>query len=547
MIKLSISYTICAAAMLLAACAKDDATPAPVSGVQLSITVTDGGYAPAGGARPASASEQGTAPGAYKVPATRAAGSTAADAPITRAAENGYATEFTTGDRCGLYIVRGGAVTAANVRLTASAGQNGAVAWTPDASAGTLWHTPGDRYFVYYPWQAAPQDAPTAGQTFDAADDAAFFAALIASWSPAANQSDYAAGYTASDLMTAEATVGNSAGGSVPLSFSMTHRMALVVVELPGTISLDGTIESVTAAFSGEVQPCRMADHTYRYLVNPAAATAPTLEGSYNNGTHRVFSIYPADIAGGSYKTYKVDGGMIREKAVQAGDYFCSDGSYSAELDPKKTVIGIVFQTDPARIGDAEKEALKAKGVTAPRGLVMAVKNAAKGVQWGPVGWQENLLNCESPEQNNDDNSGYGNCAQIRTSYSNFENYPAFKAADDYNTTCPAPAATTGWYLPATGQWYDILRNLGGLADWDHAEGYGDFVWTGQGDVCAALNRWMSGVTGADLFDATNDFWSSSQFSNINARHWSISSNGEVKCCWDAKEFELGVRPILAF
>ena len=38
-------------------------------------------------------------------------------------------------------------------------------------------------------------------------------------------------------------------------------------------------------------------------------------------------------------------------------------------------------------------------------------------------------------------------------------NYPAFKAADDYNTTCPVPATTTGWYLPASGQWWDILQN----------------------------------------------------------------------------------------
>lgn len=475
--KLSISYTICAAAMLLAACAKDNAPqPAPETGAQLSIAIFDGGYVPADG-----------------VTSNSKSGATASGTPVTRAAENGYATQFTAGDACGLYIVSGGTVTVANVRLTASAGSGDAVVWTPDASAGTLWFTPGDRYFVYYPWQAAPQGAPTAGQTVDAADDGAFFAALIDAWEPAADQSDYVAGYTASDLMTAEATVGDSAGGNVPLSFAMTHRMALAVVELPGTISLDGDIESVTAAFSGEAQPCRMADHTYRYLVNPDAPTCPTLEGSYDDGAQRAFSIVPSGIAAGGYKTYKVDGGITEETTLQVGDYFFSDGSHSARLNPKKTVIGIVFQINPDRIGEAEKEALKAKGVIAPRGLVMAVKNAGTNLTWGPYEVVEGLTYCDTEEDNNNDISGYGNCEHIRKAYSNFDNYLAFKAADDYNTVCPAPATTTGWYLPASGQLYDLLRNLVGLADWDAAGNHDrDYEWFDQGDVPAALNAWMA-------------------------------------------------------
>lgn len=527
--KLSISYTICAAAMLLAACAKDNAPqPAPDTGAKLTITVIDGGYAPAEGVSKSGATASGT--------------------PVTRAAENGYATQFTAGDRCGLYIVRGGVVTAANVLLTASAGPEGAVVWTPDASAGTLWHTPGDRYFVYYPWQAAPQGAPATGQTVDAADDAAFFAALIAAWEPAADQSDYAAGYTASDLMTAEATVGDSAGGNVPLSFEMTHRMALAVVELPGSLSLDGDIESVPAAFSGEVQPCRMADHTYRYLVNPAAPTVPTLEGTYDNGTTKGFSIVPSGIAGGSYKTYKVDGGITEETTLQVGDYFYSDGSHSARLNPKKTVIGIVFQTDPERIGAAEKEALKAKGVIVPRGLVLALKNAGEGITWSTSRADEDLINCELIEQNDKDISGYGNCELIRATYGGFDNYPAFAAADAYNTSCPAPATTTGWYLPASGQWYDILLNLGGLADWDAAEAFvGDYSWSLQKSICTNLNKWMSDVADADQFNDSNDFWSSSEFSYENARYWNINSSGSVNCYWNSKGMELGVRAVLAF
>lgn len=523
--KRQFNYTICAAAMLLAACAKDNAPqPAPDTGAQLSIAIFDGGYVPADGVTSYSKS-----------------GATASGTPVTRAAENGYATQFTAGDACGLYIVSGGTVTVANVRLTASAGYGDAVVWTPDASAGTLWHIPGDRYFVYYPWQATPQGAPTAGQTVDADDDAAFFAELIAAWEPAADQSHYAAGYTASDLMTAEAVIGSPAGGSMPLLFEMTHRMALAVVEMPRTTA-------VAAEFSGEAQPCRMADHTYRYLVNPAAPTVPTLEGIFDNGTTKGFSIVPSGIAGGSYKTYKVDGGSMPENGVQVGDYFYSDGSCSTELDPNKTVIGIVFQSDPARIGTAEKEALRAKGVIAPRGLVLALKNAGEGITWSTTRADEDLINCELIEQNDKDISGYGNCKLIRATYGGFDNYPAFAAADAYNTSCPAPATTTGWYLPASGQWYDILLNLGGLADWDAAEAFvGDYSWSLQKSICTNLNKWMSDVADADQFNDSNDFWSSSEFSNENARYWNINSSGSVNCYWNSKGMELGVRAVLAF
>lgn len=567
--------------MLLAACAKDDAPqPAPETGAQFSIAIFDAGYAPAGGVRPAdsntmAASETGTAAGAYVAPATRKAGAPAADAPITRAAENGYATEFMAGDRCGLYIVRGGTVTAANVRLTASAGQNGSVAWTPDASAGTLWHTPGDRYFVYYPWQAAPQGAPTVGQTVDADDDGAFFAALIDAWEPAADQSDYVAGYTASDLMTAEATVGASSGGSVPLVFAMTHRMALAVVELPGTVYTftnegiaDYTVP-LAAAFGGEAQPCRMADHTYRYLVNPAA-TLPTLEGSYIDDTQRGFSINSAGIAGGRYKTYQVDGGTVtKQHTLQVGDYFLSDGHLLAkDADPATVqaaeVVGIVFQTDPARIGEGEKEAL---GGTV-HGLVVATKAPEQTYMWFHDGAtyvrDETEVGMSNIHDENDyvatfmaadaDIEGYRNNKIIRekraTDYA-AGYYPAFKAAGDFEGEVAAPAATTGWYLPSNGQWFDILRGLGGAVlntERIYNFGQGDPFWISQFKIVQKMNDVSQHVQDKTAFVDQGFYWSSSAASSFDARvlHFD-STEGTVYCITDYKGHDIYVRPVLAF
>lgn len=255
---------------------------------------------------------------------------------------------------------------------------------------------------------------------------------------------------------------------------------------------------------------------------------------------------------------------------LKFGDYYYSDGTTSdgglrgiyvdgslrmAAVKPApeadKTVIGIVFQTDPARIGDAEKKALREKGgVVVPRGLVMALKNADELSMWGPFESDEELPNCVTKEDVNNDISGYGNCELIRQTRDDFDRYFAFTAADDYNKTCPAPETTTGWYLPASGQLYDMLRNLGGLADWDAAtDDDNDFSWGNQGDVPAALNKWMEAVDSADkkIFSSDDSFWSSSEYSDGYARCWHIRSNGKVDCDWNYKGGGYAVRPVLAF
>ena len=64
---------------------------------------------------------------------------------------------------------------------------------------------------------------------------------------------------------------------------------------------------------------------------------------------------------------------------AQIGDFYMNDGSLvsgSTDLtdEQKSACIGIVFQTDVNRIGNAEKEDLAGKKVK-PHGLVMALKN----------------------------------------------------------------------------------------------------------------------------------------------------------------------------
>lgn len=258
---------------------------------------------------------------------------------------------------------------------------------------------------------------------------------------------------------------------------------------------------------------------------------------------------------------------------LKIGDYFYSDGTWSDGGLRKiyadgsmhieyykpvplrgKTVVGIVFQTDKSRIGKKEKE--KLGGENKAHGLVMAVKNAnaAEKVIWSNESRYLDLLNdCVSKSNNYSDISGYGNCESIRSLEGNFDKYPALQAVDGYNTTCPVPTTTTGWYLPSSGQWWDILQNLGGCPAL--ADGYqqtssdiNEFFWSNQGNVPDALNKWMWGIDGWDKFSYYHQFWSSSKFKGNTMRYWVANSDdGWISCRWGNVNFQLYVRPVLAF
>ncbi|MCZ2518813.1 fimbrillin family protein, partial [Bacteroides fragilis] len=327
--KRNILHTLWAAALLLTACTQEELPlPGADNAAPLAITITDGGYALT----------------------TSADGSQKA---ATRATEDGYRTEFTASDACGLYLVRNGAIVYDNVKLTATAGTNGSLTWQPEAGVTLAGGMAGEKYFLYYPYQETAKMAGKVNAT-DTTSDGDFFATLINDWQPEADQSDYTQGYTASDLMTATGS-GSKADGKLSLSFSMTHRMALAVVEMPKTVykftdtSIPDYVIATTADFSGEAKPCRNTDGTYRYFVRPGQGNTVTLTGSYADGKKEFF-ITPNNISVSSYKTYKVDGAPTIDKDhnLQVGDYLLADGNIVGKdetltEEQKASVIAIVF------------------------------------------------------------------------------------------------------------------------------------------------------------------------------------------------------------
>lgn len=272
-----------------------------------------------------------------------------------------------------------------------------------------------------------------------------------------------------------------------------------------------------------------------------------TIEGSKLSVTASSSIGWTDGASGSGSVTLPIGNKMAKDAEI--GDFYMSDGTLvgkGATLTPeqKAACIGIVFQTDPNRIGKAEKDA----GYT--HGLVMAVKNAASHVTWGPLVTETELTNCMSWDACKNDISGLGNCRIIKA-LDDWSNYPAFKAAEDYKTACSAPANTTGWYLPAAGQLYDMLVNLGKLPTTEPDNSGYSYYWSAQAQTVADnLNNCMNSVTDKDNFELVQYFWSSSEYTFNIARYWALSSSNLVNCGFHTKNDSYDfykVRAVLAF
>jgi len=243
--------------------------------------------------------------------------------------------------------------------------------------------------------------------------------------------------------------------------------------------------------------------------------------------------------------------------------YYYSDGTWGS-YNPTKTAIGVVFSTTTSSTDQA-------KGWT--HGYVMALTNAQStgGITWAPSAYQStsefgasNYVNTVALEES--DMDGYSHCQTIKSkagSSLSSSYYSPFYYALNYGTASvggtqyAAPSGTSGWYLPSIGQWYTIMKKLGGVTtavdNNDPARGY----WTATGNAsftaAAAINTYLNPVNGG-IIDCSSSaqrwFWTSSEFMASAACAAFFNTGGELgmdgtgKASTDATN---RVRAVLAF
>lgn len=408
------------------------------------------------------------------------------DGIYTKSSEQGYTTEFTAGDQIGVFAVKNNQIIAEvnNLCLTAT-DNNGALVWK-DAGGNAPLKFDGAVYYAYYPYQSSL----TGTLVLTATDADSFFANVVSNWTPSTDQGVYTK-YTAQDLMTAQGVISNG-----ELSFSMQHEMALAVIELPGTKykfsnANPSVPDYITAPLDTKFdgyRPYRMNDGMYRYLVKPGSTNK--LTGSYTNASNAAkgWEANPAGISSGSYKTFKVDGGIanvISGYNLQLGDYMLKDGtlvSKDVTLSPtqQSNCIGRVFWIDPAAWDHSSSGT-----PTGYFGKIVSPESPS-GNSWGP----ENVTTGATSETD-----GIMNMAVI-TAITNWKtNYPVFAWVDSKNIigTTYSSGLTGIWYLPAKDE-LEVLRN-------SNIVSFPNYRWSSTENTLNTTQAWSRDIIGADPND----------------------------------------------
>ena len=232
---------------------------------------------------------------------------------------------------------------------------------------------------------------------------------------------------------------------------------------------------------------------------------------------------------------------------MQMGDFYYSDGTWSAPFtvsvdaaanSTSPTIIGIVLKVGKDDFGDWKDDCTyQTKGgstMTTIRGYVLALENANNGSDcvWGSKGtsvvYEENGVDMMNRERNTGF-YGYKNTQAI-ISFNEGKSgtlssaFPAtYYATTGYEASYPAPANSSGWFLPSAGQCKYWLNN--------------------QGTLLESVQK----ATGNSSYNWNDWYWSSSEHSsNPGSGAWYVNFSDSI-VDGGTKSGQVPVRSCLAF
>lgn len=411
---------------------------------------------------------------------------TAATRSSEEKSEEELVTRFTGGDRLGLIIETAGSVE--HVVYTYNGSQ-----WTSSAS---LYYDPDATYTAYYPYRSEFD-----GKTPDE---------VSAAFSPMQDQSDYATGYAASDFMMCRNVAWNT--GQKALQINLEHQYSLLrmPLQLPMTVTCGGeqyqfTISATDVAFHIGGQPYRawIDGDGYARLILKSTATQTEVKAAYtytcmDETSRGEYSATTLMLQSGMY--HDLSSPLIKDFGVYArtrtGDYYIASeydgnpyylipGEVTDIKEAKDNCIGVVLKAGRDTEGNwADNGTYTLKNNTTSmseiHGYVLALRDANGGCQWGSFG---TVVGCDRNQTTGF--NGYSNTQIIvaKAQGGNLQDaFPAaYHAAIGYEAQYPAPANTSGWFLPSGGQcqyWlnhreviFRSIQNAGG-------DGWKDWYWS---------------------------------------------------------------------
>lgn len=146
--------------------------------------------------------------------------------------------------------------------------------------------------------------------------------------------------------------------------------------------------------------------------------------------------------------------------AMEVGDYYYSDGTWSAALNSEKTCIGVVYAVDAQ---NGEKASDYDGDYARIKGYVMALESTTRlefcsKEMYGTIDFTGLELN----------QGGYKNTKALfadsrYTQYS--DNFPVVKVFVDFKGQALAPNSSSGWYIPSIEQLIDMTTSYFGEGD----------------------------------------------------------------------------------
>ena len=442
----------------------------------------------------------------------------------TRASESELSTTFTNGDQLGVIVTYKGKTPEHFVYT-----YNGS-AWT---SSTPVYYDNKAGYAAYYPYRKEL--------------DGKSLADVKAAFTPLTDQSDYATGYAASDLMTCENPELNQTDKK--LSISLTHAFSMLRMstsDIPVKIKCADN-KTYEYQLPGTDIAFRVGNTYYRAWVDNdgyARAIVPSSSGGNSGGGNSQITVEShytvsgkraktastvSPFASGKYYTITfpttaTDLGEYQLSDARMGDFYCvfSDESgtttgfvfpqeaVSLPDDLKSSCIGIVMKAGKDNSGNWKDDCTykQKDGSTAMstiHGYVLALYDANGGstCTWGSSGTQVNKT-----DMNREQNTGfYGyKNTQAIISFNDDKSgtlssaFPAaYHASEGYETKYAAPANSSGWFLPSAGQCKYWLNNRYALLDsMKKATGENSYNWKGyycsssEGSSSPASDAWYA-------------------------------------------------------
>ena len=489
-------------------------------------------------------------------------------------------TAYADGDKAGLYVVDAqGNIITNNAMLT----YKGYVWSTYAVMPFSLEYD----YYLYYPYSSAGlanTSNTTSGAksvsratTETAGEATSFFAPGIDAWTIVDQSTSN--NFIASDLQIAKGKL--SSVDATNIDFNMTHAMGLAQFDLGGKnigdeyyLSTDNTyrwFESITATSSfatGGYQPYGYDTGKYLVWVKPNTVTTISSDAGETDTweTSLTFNVAANTISDKqtAYSARTTSGSSSSTQyTLQVGDILYSDGSLSHQsqsLLSGKTPVAIVFMATTNANSPVTTTKDRQANANWKHGYAMALKNVhSSGSTFGTYKWATNSnsdvsgipnTSTSTWQTSSSDMDGYTN-----TTYLNSTAYPAgYAAKTTYASQATAPSNSSGWFLPSTGQWYNILVNLGGMS----ATPQTAVRWNNASSTAASnLNSKLSKV-GSGNYDAfsssseyyrSNRYWSSSESNSSIVYNADFSGYGNMMyfASGDGKMYTYYVRPVLAF